>query len=180
MSKVLQKSVVPKSYAALVMKVADALMAAQVAVYPVDASAITKNDHLASQHTMENMAERTGGRVFKNSNDLILGLKSSVEDGSAYYTLEYYPDNKKWDGQFRTIEIKSSKPGMSLRYREGYYALDPEKVTRKTLRQSVRPSAGRYSLTLPLPLGCSSKHRYYRLLPKMGRSEEHTSELQSR
>jgi hypothetical protein len=45
--------------------------------------------------------------------------------------LEYYPDNKKWDGQFRTIEIKSSKPGMSLRYREGYYALDPEKVNKE-------------------------------------------------
>ena len=130
-AKALQNSLVFKSYAALIMKVADALMAAQVAVYPVDAGAIGKDDHLASQHTMENMAERTGGRVFKNSNDLILGLKSSVEDGSAYYTLEYYPDNKKWDGQFRTIEIKSSKPGMSLRYREGYYALDPEKVNKE-------------------------------------------------
>lgn len=148
-AKALQNSLVFKSYAALVMKVADALMAAQVAVYPVDAGAIGKDDHLASQHTMENMAERTGGRAFKNSNDLILGLKSSIEDGSAYYTLEYYPDNKKWDGQFRTIEIKSSRPGMSLRYREGYYALDPEKVNKEN-SDAVAESFSR-SLQLDAP-----------------------------
>lgn len=140
---------ISKSYAALVMKVADALMAAQVAVYPVDAGAIGKDDHLASQHTMENLAERTGGRTFKNSNDLVLGLKSSIEDGSTYYTLEYYPDNKKWDGQFRTIEIKSRQPGMNLRYREGYYALDPEKVNKEN-SDAVAESFSR-SLQLDAP-----------------------------
>jgi VWFA-related protein len=119
------------SYAALVKKVADALMAAQVAVYPVDAGAIGKDDRLASQHTMETMAQQTGGKTFKNSNNLLLGLQSSIEDGSTYYTLEYYPDNKNWDGQFRTIQLKANQPGVSLRYREGYYALDPEKVNKE-------------------------------------------------
>ena len=148
-SKALQKSLISKSYAALVMKVTDALMAAQVAVYPVDAGAIGKDDHLASQHTMENMAERTGGKAFKNSNNLVLGLKSSIEDGSTYYTLEYYPNNKKWDGQFRTIEIKSNQPGMNLRYREGYYALDPEKVNKEN-SDAVAESFSR-SLQLDVP-----------------------------
>jgi hypothetical protein len=54
-------------------------MAAQVAVYPVDAAAVTKNDHLASQHTMDSMADRTGGKSFKNSNDLVLELRTSME-----------------------------------------------------------------------------------------------------
>ncbi len=112
-------------------KVSDALMAAQVAVYPVDAGAVGKDDHLASQHTMDNMAESTGGKSFKNSNDLVLGLRSGIEDGSTYYTLTYYPENKKWDGQFRTIQVKSSKGNVSLRYREGYYALDPEKINKE-------------------------------------------------
>jgi VWFA-related protein len=124
----LQTSAAFRSYAVLIKKVSDALMAAQVAVYPVDAGALGKDDHLASQHTMDSMAETTGGKSFKNSNDLKLGLKTSIEDGSTYYTLEYYPENKKWDGQFRSIQIKSSRPGLGLRYREGYYALDPEKL----------------------------------------------------
>ena len=120
-----------KSYAALIKKVSDALMAAQVAVYPVDAAAVTKNDHLASQHTMDNMAERTGGKSFKNSNDLALGLRTSIEDGAIYYTLTYYPENKTWDGQFRTIQVKGNRPGVNLRYRQGYYAVDPEKINKE-------------------------------------------------
>ncbi|HEY4678491.1 MAG TPA: VWA domain-containing protein [Candidatus Angelobacter sp.] len=120
-----------KDYAVLVKKVSDSLMAAQVAVYPVDAGAVGKDDHLASQHTMDNMAESTGGKSFKNSNDLVLGLRTGIEDGSTYYTLTYYPDNKNWDGQFRRIQVKSNRGNMSLRYREGYYAVDPVKINKE-------------------------------------------------
>jgi len=120
-----------KSYAEAVKKVADSLMAAQVAVYPVDAGALSKDDHLASQHTMDNMAESTGGKSFKNSNDLVLGLRSGIEDGSTYYTLTYYPENKNWDGQFRGIQVKSGRSNVSLRYRKGYYAIDPVKINKE-------------------------------------------------
>ncbi|HEY5027540.1 MAG TPA: VWA domain-containing protein [Candidatus Angelobacter sp.] len=127
----LQRNAPFKSYADLVKKVSDSLMAAQVAVYPVDAGALGKDDHLGSQHTMDSMAESTGGKSFKNSNDLVLGLRTSIEDGSTYYTLTYYPENKKWDGLFRTIQVKSARSNVSLRYREGYYALDPEKINKE-------------------------------------------------
>src|SRR5579859_7682036 len=127
----LQNAASFKTYAVLIRKVSDALMAAQVAVYPVDAGAVGKDDHLASQHTMDSMAENTGGKSFKNSNDLALGLRSGIEDGSTYYTLTYYPKNKNWDGQFRRIQVKSDHTNMSLRYREGYYAVDPEKINKE-------------------------------------------------
>jgi VWFA-related protein len=127
----LQTSAPFKTYAALIKKVSDSLMSAQVAVYPVDAGAVGKDDHLASQHTMDNMAESTGGKAFKNSNDLVLGLRNGIEDGSTYYTLTYYPENKNWDGQFRRIQVKSNRTNMSLRYREGYYAVDPEKINKE-------------------------------------------------
>src|SRR6185312_12802751 len=127
----LQTNAAFKDYAVLVKKVSDSLMAAQVAVYPVDAGAVGKDDHLASQHTMDSMAENTGGKSFKNSNDLVLGLRTGIEDGSTYYTLTYYPENKNWDGQFRRIQVKSHRANMSLRYREGYYAVDPEKINKE-------------------------------------------------
>jgi VWFA-related protein len=127
----LQTSVPFKTYGALIKKISDLLMSAQVAVYPVDAGALGKDDHLASQHTMDNMAESTGGKSFKNSNDLVMGLRTSIEDGSAYYTLTYYPENKKWDGLFRRIQVKSDRGNMNLRYREGYYAVDPEKINKE-------------------------------------------------
>lgn len=87
-SQNLQRAAPFRDYAVLVKKVSDSLMAAQVAVYPVDAGAVGKDDHLASQHTMDNMAESTGGKSFKNSNDLVLGLRTGIEDGSTYYTLD--------------------------------------------------------------------------------------------
>ncbi|HEY6271062.1 MAG TPA: VWA domain-containing protein [Terriglobales bacterium] len=114
-----------KNFAALVKKVAEAMMGAQVAVYPVDAAGVGKNDHVTSQHTANDMAERTGGKAFHNSNELASSMRASLNDGSTYYTLEYYPENRKWDGQFRTIQIKTERSGVSLRYRLGYYAVDP-------------------------------------------------------
>jgi VWFA-related protein len=120
-----------RSYAAQVKKVTDALMAAQVAVYPVDAGALSKDDHLSAQHTMNEMAEGTGGKAFKNTNDLALSLKTSIEDGSTYYTLAYYPENKTWNGQFRSIQVQGVRPGLILRYRLGYYAVDPEKTNKE-------------------------------------------------
>ena len=120
-----------KDYALLIKKVSDSLMKAQVAVYAVDAGAVGKDERIASHVTMNDMADRTGGRAFINTNDLAASMSSSIDDGSTYYTLEYYPDNKKWDGLFRSIQVRSSRPGVNLRYRAGYYALDPEKVNKE-------------------------------------------------
>ncbi|HJX84138.1 MAG TPA: VWA domain-containing protein, partial [Candidatus Angelobacter sp.] len=119
----IRDSNVSNSYAALVKKLADSLMTAQVAIYPVDSAGLGKDDHLGSQHTMSELAYSTGGRAFYNSNDLEVSLRTSLDDGSSYYTLTYYPDNKDWNGKFRTISIKAARPGAKLRYRLGYYAI---------------------------------------------------------
>lgn len=113
-----------KDLDAEVEKVANALMNAQVAMYPVDSSGLGKDNHLNRINTMRSLADRTGGKAFYNRNDVDLGISGSLDDGSTYYTLEYYPANKTWDGKFRVIQIKGPA-GLSLRYRQGYYALDP-------------------------------------------------------
>jgi len=69
-------------FMAAVMKVANQLMNAQVAVYPIDAAGLSKEQRLNSISTMQAMAEQTGGRVFYNNNDLELGIRSSINDGS--------------------------------------------------------------------------------------------------
>ena len=120
-----------KDYAFLIKKVSDALMNAQVAVYVVDAGVVGKDERMASHDTMRDVADRTGGKAFIGTNNLTASMTSSVDDGSTYYTLEYYPNNKTWDGKFRTIQVNSSRPGVKLRYRQGYYALDPEKINKE-------------------------------------------------
>jgi VWFA-related protein len=79
------------------------------------------------QNTMELVAIETGGRVAKNRNDLDTAVGETVSDTTTYYSLAYYPANKKWDQKFRRIEVKAARPGLRVLARRGYYALDPEK-----------------------------------------------------
>ena len=137
-----------KDFDAEVEKVANALMNAQVAMYPVDASGLKRDIHLNTINTMRSLADRTGGRAFYNSNDIETEIRTGIEDGSSYYTLEYYPDNKNWDGKFRNIQIKS-RSGVNLRYRQGYYALDPGAQDKDAEKALARNFSSALSLDAP-------------------------------
>ncbi|HWF04071.1 MAG TPA: VWA domain-containing protein [Candidatus Angelobacter sp.] len=113
-----------KDFEKAVEKAANALMNAQIAVYPIDETGVLRDNRINIIQTMRSLADRTGGKAFYNSNDVELGIRSSLDDGSTYYTLEYYPTNKTWDSKFRSIQLKT-KAGITLRYRQGYYALEP-------------------------------------------------------
>jgi VWFA-related protein len=116
---------VVEDYSPLVEKIADDLMAAQVALYPISAAGVSKDDQFSAKTAMASMAQRTGGKTFFNRNDLDTGIRASLDDGSTYYTLEYYPSNKKWDNKFRHIKVKLDRPGVKLQYRDGYYGDSP-------------------------------------------------------
>lgn len=77
-----------------------------------------------TQDTLLTLSTESGGRLFKNSNDVAGAVATSIADGSSYYLLGYYPDNKNWDGKFRKIQVKIDKPDMEVRHRAGYFAKD--------------------------------------------------------
>ena len=135
-----------------VAKLANAFMNAQVAMYPVDASGLQKDNRLNTINTMRSLADRTGGKAFYNRNDLEVGISTSIDDGSTYYTLEYYPENKTWDGKFRVIQIKG-RQGLSLRYRQGYFALDPGVQDKDTEKKLARNFSDALSLDSPSATG---------------------------
>ena len=74
---------------------------------------------------MEQIAQDTGGRAFYDANNLTAAVTAAVQDGNSYYRLGYYPSDKNWNGQFRKIAIETERKDIKLRYRPGYYALDP-------------------------------------------------------
>lgn len=80
---------------------------------------------IASHSTMSSVADQTGGKAFYNTNNLEKAIHDSMEDGSTYYTLGYYPENKNWDGRFRKIAVKINRPGVKLHYRQGFFAVEP-------------------------------------------------------
>lgn len=84
------------------------------------------------QEAMKELASMTGGVAFYNRNDLENAINQAVEDNSQSYTIAYYPSNRKYDGSFRKITVKSKVPGAQLRHRRGYFALDRTYVARSS------------------------------------------------
>jgi hypothetical protein len=77
---------------------------------------------------MEQLAADTGGKAFYNTNDLNAAMMHAMEHGAHYYTLVYTPTNKKMDGSYRKIEVKTTAGKYNLAYRRGYNADDINKV----------------------------------------------------
>jgi VWFA-related protein len=84
----------------------------------------------ANQGSMEEVAAETGGKAYLNQNEIRLAESQAASDDKASYTLGYYPDNDKWDGRYRSIKIKLEKSDTQVRYRKGYYAIEPGEVKR--------------------------------------------------
>ena len=144
----------PRQYETELRQTAALLTAAQVAVYPVDARGLLGNETLDASRrakaayidssptaakdllgsdtdsidvrsTMREVADDTGGKAFYGTNDIELAVSESVADASTYYQLAYMPNKSAWDGKFHKIEVKVSRPGVTVRTRRGYYAADP-------------------------------------------------------
>jgi VWFA-related protein len=135
-----------------VKETADMLVAARVAVYPVDArgvlmqpmfSATQQTDYgtpsggparynadrqmsglrTVSEHSAEDvLAQQTGGRAVHDSNGLQDAIADALDDGSNYYTLAYIPTNTNYNGAQRNIQIHLAHEKADLYYRRSYYA----------------------------------------------------------
>jgi VWFA-related protein len=87
---------------------------------------------------MEQLAADTGGKAFYNANDLNAAMMHAIENGAHYYTLVYTPTNKKMDGSYRRIEVKTSAGKYNLAYRHGYNADDMEKTGKSAASKSLK------------------------------------------
>lgn len=137
----------------------------QVSVYPINAHGIITNSWFdASNHgaatvvssnqslassidgtsssagalrgSMTDIADPTGGKAFTSTNDLKGIVAQAIDAGSNYYTLTYSPTSRQWNGRYRKIEIQLDRPGLTLAYRRGYYAIDPNAPARPAERQA--------------------------------------------
>lgn len=168
-----QANVGVKSFADDLKRTAQALTNANIAVYPVDARAFMSsstlnpsssaeasgkaarrptpgdtqvaNDVLASHSTMQDLADKTGGRAIWGTGDVQAAIRRAIEDSRLTYALGYYPSDLKLDGKFRTIKVTVNRPGAQLRYRRGYYAF-PDEAMDDAHRQNAINTAARSPL----------------------------------
>lgn len=126
------------SFISQIADAAHAMSDASVAIYPVDArglvaQSLNQPGVLFSKHkssrpapatldTMQALAKGTGGVAYYNTNDIGGAIRRAIDDSSLTYELTYYPTNDKWDAKFREIKVEVKRPGVHLRYRNGYFA----------------------------------------------------------
>ena len=134
---------------------ARALNDANVAVYPVDARGLNPPPKGAPPQgdfdTMNEIADRTGGRAFYNTNDIAGSVREAIDDSRVTYVLGYYPDHGEWNGKFREIKIKVNRPGVEVRYRRGYFAVTDAPATPASSTSSCRML--RAARLIPRPSG---------------------------
>jgi VWFA-related protein len=69
------------------------------------------------------LAVDTGGFFIQHENNIGRALTRIADDANRYYVLGYQPENLTLDGQYRTIEVRVKRPGVTVRARRGYLAL---------------------------------------------------------
>jgi VWFA-related protein len=156
-------------YADELKKLADVMTFGRISIYPVDARGLVTPPgfaadrpgsafasrgnggafgaqemnaqmNLAGNHmSMNNLASATGGRAIYNTNGLAGAVVKIQSIGENYYTIAYSPKDKRYDGSFRSLDIRVSEPGVKLEYRRGYYAEDPAKSVGRSLIMHSNP-----------------------------------------
>ena len=145
-------------------KMTDALRLNRVAIYPIDARGLRTDPRFsaerggmpppsagfgmrdAAEHGyLDDVAEKTGGKAFYNSNGLKQAIAEVVDTGSHFYTLAYAPTNKMMDGGYRKLKVAMAQQGLHLEYRRGYYAVaDTPRPPRMRLAKPAVASQGPY------------------------------------
>ncbi len=166
-----------ESFQSEVSKASRALNEANIAIYPVDArglvswsgplirmnpsgrpiagpGAMAANSLYYTQSTMILLAENTGGRAFRNTNDIKGSIRKAVDDSRVTYVLGFYPRHEKWDGRYRALKVRVNRKGETrVRHRRGYYAtteapFGPEQRKAALAEAAVSPlEAGSIGLT---------------------------------
>lgn len=148
----------------------DRLSRSQVAVYPIDVRGVTLsavysadttrnygggsrgaarftsdqnqfiNNTVAENSTMTSLASATGGHAYISTNDLTQAVKEAIDQGSNFYSLSYAPTDSATDGKLRHIKVQVSHPGVTLAYRQSYYAVPPDAIKTDGLITQVSAS----------------------------------------
>ena len=96
-----------------------------------------------SQHTLNYLAQRTGGFPILNTNKIDQGVEQVLQDQMGYYLVGYVPNETTFQRglgpvRFRKLEIRVKRPGLTARTRSGFYGVPDEQLSRRPLRTPVQ------------------------------------------
>jgi len=105
-------------------KALKAALAVNASIYTVDMSAANDKQRSQTQNVLRNFAEKTGGMFIATPGGIAMrdAFHKIVEELGTQYTISYQPKNAAKDGKWRAIEVRVTKPNLSIRTRKGYNA----------------------------------------------------------
>ncbi len=108
-------------------KALDAALAVDANIYTVDMAGLDSGQqpgHIQNQAVLKRFAEKTGGRFIATPNGVAMRdtLRDIVQELGGQYTLTYESKNHAKDGKWRSIEVRVTKPNLTIRTRKGYKA----------------------------------------------------------
>ena len=80
------------------------------------------NQAEAGNLALQVLATQSGGQVLYSSNDIAGEIARCASDADAYYVLTFDPARADGPNDYRPIEVKVDKAGLTVRTRTGYYA----------------------------------------------------------
>ena len=105
-------------------KALKAALSMNAVIYTVDMSAIGSagKDRVQDQGVLKKFADKTGGRFVSAPGGVAMrdAFKRIVEELGAQYTIAYQPANNSKDGKWRSIEVRISRPNLTIQARKGY------------------------------------------------------------
>jgi len=129
---------------------------AQVSLYAVDARGLVAQDDgrfkrsgsaseelwreetSQPQNLLRDLASGTGGRWYLNSNDLALGIDGVYRDSARYYEIGYVPPGAPEPGKLHRISLRVTRPGVHVRYRDGYFEPEPYDPEKRAVENAFR------------------------------------------
>ncbi|HMG72096.1 MAG TPA: VWA domain-containing protein [Pyrinomonadaceae bacterium] len=87
-------------------------------------SGLLDNLYLTADSYLGQIAERTGGRVYRADDlgALPQAFAAIADELRTQYLLGYYPSNREHDGAYRKIQVKTLRKDIAVRARPGYRA----------------------------------------------------------
>ena len=107
-------------------KALKAALAINAMIYAVDMSSpdLKPGERAQNKSVLTTFADKTGGKYISTPGGIAMrdAFTRIVEELGTQYTLAYEPSNTKKDGKWHGIELRVSKPNLTIRTRKGYNA----------------------------------------------------------
>jgi len=105
---------------------------------PLDFLNSKRDDFRESQDSLNAIALDTGGKFFRDNNDIKRGLTQMLEENSGYYVLGFQPEAAKWDGKYHKIKVAvRGRTDLTVSFRKGYIAADENPKAKENVDPKV-------------------------------------------